>query len=130
GRAIDGPGVLYRGLWPTYFAAPFAIAAVAARLHRLSAAATADALAHALTYAAPGVGHGADASARWFAVGNAARNGLAAALIAQQGHGADLSLLDGNFFRGVYNVTPDLSALTGGLGARHVLSEVSFKPWC
>src|SRR5262249_56212008 len=32
GRAIDGPSVLYRGIWPTYFAAPIGIAAVAARL--------------------------------------------------------------------------------------------------
>ena len=33
GAAIDGPSVLYRGIWPTYFAAPFGVAAVAAR-HR------------------------------------------------------------------------------------------------
>ncbi len=32
GAAIDGPSVLYRGIWPTYFAAPFGAAAVAARL--------------------------------------------------------------------------------------------------
>jgi 2-methylcitrate dehydratase PrpD len=30
GRAVDGPAILYRGVWPTYFAAPFGIAAVAA----------------------------------------------------------------------------------------------------
>src|SRR5499433_2716947 len=35
GRAIDGPTVLYRGIWPTYFAAPAAVAAVATRLLRL-----------------------------------------------------------------------------------------------
>ena len=35
GVAIDGPSVLYRGIWPTYFAAPFGVAAVAARLMRL-----------------------------------------------------------------------------------------------
>ena len=32
GLAIGGPTVLYRGIWPTYFAAPFGVAAVAARL--------------------------------------------------------------------------------------------------
>ena len=32
GQAIDGPSVLYRGIWPTYFATPLGIAAVAARL--------------------------------------------------------------------------------------------------
>src|SRR5262245_48305172 len=32
GLAIGGPQVLYRGIWTTYFAAPFGLAAVAARL--------------------------------------------------------------------------------------------------
>jgi len=49
GRAIDGPSVLYRGIWPTYFAAPFAVAAVAARILKLDATQTAHALALALT---------------------------------------------------------------------------------
>ena len=57
GRAIDGPTMLYRGIWPTYFAAPFGIAAVAARLLELDAKQAANALALALTFAAPGVGH-------------------------------------------------------------------------
>src|SRR5712691_2326174 len=45
GRAIDGPQVLYRGIWPTYFAAPMGIAAVAARLLGLDDEAAAHALA-------------------------------------------------------------------------------------
>ena len=57
GAAIDGPSVLYRGIWPTYFAAPFGAAAVAARLLRLDATQTANALATALIMAAPGAGH-------------------------------------------------------------------------
>src|SRR5437879_5282780 len=79
GRAIDGPTILYRGIWPTYFAAPFAIAAVTARLCRLDERASANALALALTVAAPGVGrHNAASSSRWFAIASAARNGLTA----------------------------------------------------
>ena len=35
GAAIDGARVLYRGLWPTYFTAPLAAAAIAARIWRL-----------------------------------------------------------------------------------------------
>ena len=98
GRAIDGPAILYRGIWPTYFAAPFGIAAVAARLFRLDARQTANALALALTFAAPGVGHhNAATTSRWLAVGNAARNGLAAAQAAQAGFTSDLNLLDGDF---------------------------------
>ena len=131
GRAIDGPAILYRGIWPTYFAAPFGIAAVAARLLRLDARQTANALALALTFAAPGVGHhNAATTSRWLAVGNAARNGLAAAQAAQAGFTSDLNLLDGNFLAGIYDVTPDLAALTDGLGERDALAEVSFKPWC
>jgi 2-methylcitrate dehydratase PrpD len=131
GRAIDGPTALYRGIWPTYFAAPFAIAAVTARLLRLRGEATADALALALTLAAPGVGHhNADTTARWFAIGNAARNGLAAALAANKGFTSDRKLIDGTFLSSVYGVTPDIAEFTAGLGERSSLTEVSFKPWC
>jgi 2-methylcitrate dehydratase PrpD len=131
GRAIDGPTILYRGIWPTYFAAPFGVAAVVARLLRLDAREAANALALALTFAAPGVGHhNAATTSRWFAVGNAARNGLDAALAAHQGFTSDLKLVEGNFLSGIYGVTPDVAALTNGLGEGTVLREISFKPWC
>jgi 2-methylcitrate dehydratase PrpD len=131
GRAIDGPTVLYRGIWPTYFAAPFAVAAVAARLRKLDAGATANALALALTLAAPGGGHhNATTGARWFALGNAARDGLNAARAAEQGFTADRALIESRFFPDIYGITPDTAALTNGLGERDTLSEVSFKPWC
>jgi 2-methylcitrate dehydratase PrpD len=131
GRAIDGPAILYRGIWPSYFAAPFGIAAVAARLCKLDDRSCANALALALTLAAPGVGHhNAASSSRWFAIGAAARNGLSAALAAKAGFTSDLKLMEGNFLSGVYGVTPDLGALTEGLGERAALTETSFKPWC
>jgi 2-methylcitrate dehydratase PrpD len=131
GRAIDGPTALYRGIWPTYFAAPFGIAAVAARLLALDDKQAANALALALTFAAPGVGHhNATTTSRWFAVGNAARNGLNAARAAQQGFSSDLTLIEGNFLSGIFGVTPDIAALTNGLGEDTVLREISFKPWC
>jgi 2-methylcitrate dehydratase PrpD len=131
GHALDGPTILYRGIWPTYFAAPFAVAAVAARLNKLDEKQATNALALALTFAAPGVGHhNAATTARWLAVGNAARNGLAAALAARQGFTADLKLIEGDFFSGIYGVTPAIAALTDGLGEGTVLHEVSFKPWC
>jgi 2-methylcitrate dehydratase PrpD len=131
GRAIDGPAILYRGIWPTYFAAPFGIAAVAARLFKLDDRGSANALALALTFAAPGVGrHNAGSTSRWLAIGAAARNGLTAALAAKAGFTSDLKLLEGNFLPGVYGVTPDLAALTEELGGRVALTETSFKPWC
>jgi 2-methylcitrate dehydratase PrpD len=127
GRAIDGPAILYRGVWPTYFTAPFGMAAAAARLLDLDEEATAHALALALTLAAPAVGHhNAATTARWFAVGNAARNGLNAALAAQQGFTADRKLLEAD----VLGITPAVAALTDGLDERTALTEVSFKPWC
>ena len=131
GRAIDGPRILCRGIWPTYFAAPLGIAAVAARLFGLDQRQAAHALALALTFAAPGVGHhNAATTARWFAVGNAARNGLVSARAAQMGFTADLNHFDGHFLPGIYDITPNLAALTDGLGKDLALSAVSFKPWC
>src|SRR5262249_5466251 len=131
GRAIDGPAILYRGVWPTYFAAPFGMAAVAARLLELDEDATTHALALALALAAPAVGHhNAATTSRWFAVGNAARNGLNAALAAQQGFTSDCRLLEGRVLPDVLGIAPDIAALTDGLGERIALTEVSFKPWC
>jgi 2-methylcitrate dehydratase PrpD len=131
GRALDGPTILYRGIWPTYFAAPFGVAAVGARLHKLDTKQAANAQALALTFATPGVGHhNAATTARWLSVGNAARNGLAAMLAAQQGFTADLKLIEGNFFSGIYGVTPNIAVLTDGLGEGSILHEVAFKPWC
>src|SRR5258706_2952592 len=86
GAAIDGPSVLYRGIWPTYFAAPVGAAAVAARLLKLDDKQTANALATALIMAAPGAGHhAAPTTARWLAVGHGAGRGLQAALSAGAG---------------------------------------------
>jgi 2-methylcitrate dehydratase PrpD len=131
GRAIDGPAILYRGIWPTYLAAPIGVAAVTARLCRLDERATANALALALTLAAPGVGHhNPESSSRWFAIAAAANKGLTAALAAKAGFTADLQLIDGNFLPGIYGIAPALAALTHGLGYSFVLHEVAFKPWC
>lgn len=127
GLAIDGPSVLYRGLWPTYFAAPFAVAAVAARLMRLSPAQTAHALASALAFGAPAVGrHGAASTSRWWAVGRAAANGLAAALAAQAGMTADLALLEHGF--SIFGISPKLDRLTAA--APPLFAQAAFKPWC
>src|SRR5262249_49675776 len=51
GQAIDGPSVLYRGIWPTYFATPLGIAAVAARLLDLDVRQCAHALPLIIVYA-------------------------------------------------------------------------------
>jgi len=127
GLGIDGPKILYRGIWPTYFGAGFAAAAVTARLLRLSQTQTAHALALALTMAAPSVGqHHAATTARWFSVGNAARNGLTAALAAQSGFTADLEILQSRLFPEVYGIEPNIAAMTD---SALIFPEVSLKPW-
>jgi len=129
GLAINGAEALYRGIWPTYFGAGFATAAVAARLLRLSQSQTAHALALALTMASPSVGqHHAATTARWFSVGNAARNGLTAALAAQSGFTADLEILRSRLFPEVYGIEPDIAVMAdhGAL----LFPDVSIKPWC
>ena len=131
GQAIDGSLILQRGIWPTYFAAPLGVAAVAARLLDLDARQCAHALALALTRSAPGVGHhSAATSSRWLAAGQAAETGLAAALSARSGFTSDLGLLDGGYLPGIFDVKPDMAVLTKGLGEQFGLGEVAFKPWC
>jgi 2-methylcitrate dehydratase PrpD len=131
GLAVDGPKILYRGIWPSYFAAGFGVAAVAARLLNLTEQQAAHALALALTMTPPGVGmpHGAT-TARWLGAGASARNGLLAARAAQAGFTSDLGLLDGKYLTGIFDVTPDVAALTKNLGEHFLLRDVSFKPWC
>jgi 2-methylcitrate dehydratase PrpD len=131
GQAIDGASVLYRGIWPTYFATPLGIAAVAARLFALDGRQTAHALTLALVRSAPGVGHhNAATTSRWLAIGQAAEAGLTATLAARAGFTSDLALLDGSFMPGIYNLKPDPGVLTEGLGERSGLPDLSFKPWC
>jgi 2-methylcitrate dehydratase PrpD len=131
GRAVDGPAILYRGIWPTYFAAAFGTAAVAARLLRLTEQQTGHALALALTMSAPSVGpHHAATTARWLCVGHAARNGVTAALAARSGFTADLDLMRSQFLPGVYGIEPDLAAMTDASAKHPAFAEVSFKPWC
>lgn len=93
GRAIDGAHVVYRGVWPTQFAAAFAAAAVTARLLDLDLDTTAHALGIALSRstgnAAPPVG---SRPARWLGVGDAARTGAVAAQAARAGFESTLAL--------------------------------------
>jgi len=130
GAAIDGPSVLYRGIWPSYFAAPFGAAAVAARLFRLDGKQTANALSAALIMAAPGTGHhAAPTTMRWLAVGHAAGRGLQAALAAGAGFTSDVKIAEGDFLKNIFGITPNAALLGSGAGSL-ALSQTSFKPWC
>jgi 2-methylcitrate dehydratase PrpD len=131
GAALHGPEILYRGIWPSYLATPFGVAGVAARLMGLDERQAAHALAIALALSAPAVGRPSGAgTSRWFAIGNAARDGVVAALAAQAGFAGDLRLFEGEFFSGVYRISPDPEALTGRPEEGAAVTQTSFKPWC
>lgn len=128
GAALNGSSILYRGIWPTCFVAPFAVAAVASRLLGLTEARAAHALAIGLSLSSPAVGRQSGATvSRWLAIGNAARNGVTAALAAQAGFTGDLRLFESEFFSSVYGLSPEFAALED---ERPALGETSFKPWC
>ena len=131
GLAINGPQVLYRGIWPTYFAAPVGAAAAAARMLGLDETSTAHALSLAFMLVAGGVGriHGAP-SGRWFLYANAVTGGIAAALAAHGGYTGDPELLDKNWLNDTHNVALNRDLLTEKLGAGWVYSALSMKPFC
>ncbi len=131
GRAIGGPEIFYRGIWPTYFATPVAAAAVTARLLDLPADRTAHAMALALVMSSGGVGSwGMGWMGRWLVLGQAARTGCTAALAAAEGYTGDVTLLDGDWLQRTHGIEPDTAVLTDGLGEASVLTSLSIKPYC
>lgn len=129
GTAIDGAHILYRGVWPTYLVAPVVTAAVAARILRLDPAATADALAMALTAISGGIGRPPDHLTRFLQGGFAARTGVTAALAAAEGVAADRSLLDEDWLTHVHGIVLDRAAL-GTSDKSDAMHRLSMKPWC
>lgn len=130
GRGIDGPAVLARGIWPTYLAAPFAVAAAIARLWELDPMQTAHALAIAMSYAAPAVGRPVGAAtSRWLALGQAVKNGLAAANAARFGFVGDLGMLQDRTLADTRGLKFDAEAFRADPETA-VMTQVSFKPWC
>jgi 2-methylcitrate dehydratase PrpD len=131
GVAIDGARVLYRGVWPTYFCAPLAAAAIAARINNLSEDATAHALSLALMRTAGRSGrfHGR-VPGRSVILGMAVADGVRAAQAARQGVGGDPGLLDGAWLHDAHGLTADPKALTTDLGRASIYPQLSLKPFC
>jgi 2-methylcitrate dehydratase PrpD len=131
GEAVRGPDILYRGIWPSYLAAPLAVAATAARMRELDPRQTTDALSLALMLSAGGVGrmHGSP-SARWVLFALAVAAGISAVDAAQAGYGGDPALLDGNWFQDTHGCALDRDHLAA-LSAEHsVYAALSLKPFC
>jgi 2-methylcitrate dehydratase PrpD len=135
GQAVRGPEILYRGVWPSCFAAPLAVAATAARMRGLDAAQTADALSLALMLSTRGTGrpHGSP-SARWVMFALAVASGLSAVEAVQAGYRGDPALLDGNAFEDAFKDTwgfaLDRDQLTLVSPTRSVYPALSLKPFC
>jgi 2-methylcitrate dehydratase PrpD len=131
GAAIDGARVLYRGLWPTYFTAPLAAAAIAARMWRLDETQTAHALSLALMLSAGRSGRfQGKLPGRSVILAMAVTNGLRAASAASAGVGGDPGLLDGPWLRDAQGLDADAAMLTQGLGTGSVYAQMSLKPFC
>ena len=131
GVAVRGPQMLYRGIWPTYLAAPVAAAATAARLMGLNETRTGHALSLACMLMAGGVGriHGAP-SGRWFLYANAVAGGVAAAEAARADYRGDPEILDKNWLADTHGIALDREQLTEKLGASSVYAALSMKPFC
>ena len=130
GSAVDGPNIVYRGLWTTYFTAPFGTAAVTARLLGLDGAQTAHALAIALTLLAGRMGKpGVKKTSRWLMAGHAARSGCFAALSAASGFTGDLDLFDGGWMENAHGVFMDKGKFSGASDTSCVVPEISIKPY-
>ena len=131
GFAVRGPQILYRGIWPTYLAAPVAAAATSARLMGLSEERTGHALSLAVMLMAGGVGriHGAP-SGRWFLYANAVAAGVAAAEAARADYRGDPDILDKTWLTDSHGIALDHERLTEKLGVSTVYAALSMKPFC
>jgi 2-methylcitrate dehydratase PrpD len=128
--AISGATILYRGIWPTFFAAPVGAAATAAPLLGLSAAQTADAMAMALALTSGAAGGHGEASPRFVLLGQAARAGVWAALAAAKGYLGDRSLLDGDWPQRSHGIALDALPLVAPVEGEGAIAAMSYKPFC
>src|SRR5690242_4915846 len=107
----------------------FGAAAASARLLGLDVRQTAWALGHAATQSASLV-ESLGSMAKSLGVGNAAKNGLAAALFAASGFTGPAEPIAGRYgFASVTSDSADLARMTDGLGERWEVLENAYKPY-
>ena len=128
GNAVS-PGHYARGWHITASCGVFGAAAAAARLMRLSAEQTADALGIAASQSGSIVENLATA-AKNIGVGNAARNGILAARFAARGYRAAPLALEGRLgWARAMGDEPVLAEITEGLGQRWEIAHNTYKPY-
>ncbi len=128
GNAVSG-GHYARGWHITSTCGGFGAAAAAARLLRLDAAQTAHALGIASSCSA-GTVENLPSAGKNVSVGNAARQGILAALFAAEGYTAAPAALEGplGWARAMGDV-PDEAAFTAGLGEAWEIARNTYKPY-
>ncbi|MDF2114523.1 MmgE/PrpD family protein [Roseiarcaceae bacterium H3SJ34-1] len=130
GLAIDGPNALYRGIWPTCFAAPLGAAATRARLRGLTVDQTMHALSLALMASSGRIGRFAGTpSGRWVLIKTAVANGVQAADAAGVGFKGDPTLLDADWLGTAQGIGADLSKIADKLGEVSMAGALSMKPF-
>jgi 2-methylcitrate dehydratase PrpD len=128
GNAVS-PGHYARGWHITSTCGTFGAAAGCAKLLGLSAEQTAHAIGIAASQAA-GLVENLPTAAKNVGVGNAPRNGILAALLAEQGYKAAPASIEGPLgFARATGDAPDLAQITEGLGARWEIAKNTYKPY-
>ncbi|MFC2012416.1 MmgE/PrpD family protein [Chloroflexota bacterium] len=129
GMAIDGPRILYKGVWPTLFGAALGTAAMAAKALRLTSQQVISATLAALSMSTGVVGRlRGDLSTRWLLLGTAAQNGVIAAFLAKEGFSGNDALLEGNSVR-INGIRISMRKLADRLGKKFFIDETSMKPY-
>jgi 2-methylcitrate dehydratase PrpD len=130
GLAINGPSILYRGIWPTCFATPLAVAAVASRIWKLDRQQTTHALSLALMMSAGRTGRFAGApSGRWIVIKAGVAAGMEAAKAARAGYKGDPTLLDGDWIERAQGISIQIDKLDADADVSLALQGLCLKPF-
>ena len=128
GNAVS-PGHYARGWHITSTCGVFGAAVAGARLLGLNAEQTGHALGIAASQSA-GIVENLSRAAKNVSVGNAARNGLFAAMLAEQGYTAAPAAIEGPLgWARAMGDAPVVDAMTDGLGERWELLQNTYKPY-
>ena len=128
GNAVS-PGHYARGWHITSTCGVFGAAAACAKLLGLSAEGITNAIGIAASQSA-GIMENLPTAAKNVSVGNAARNGLFAALLAAEGYGSSARAIEGPLgWARAMGDEPDLERLVGGLGKSWEIAKNTYKPY-
>jgi 2-methylcitrate dehydratase PrpD len=128
GNAVS-PGHYARGWHITSTCGVFGAAVGCAKLLGLSAGQISNAIGIAASQSA-GIVENLPSAAKNVSVGNAARNGLFATLLAVEGYSASPRAIEGPLgWARAMGDAPDLARLTGGLGESWEIAKNTYKPY-